>query len=214
MIRFHPAKWLLLVLSACGIQKSLPPDELEQMYAAPLTTPTKPPRVIHVGHSPVNRDMPMMLERLAGEGHDHRSQLGWGATLKSQREPSEPIIGFEQENAHPRYQDAMEAVRSASFDTLVLTEMVEIRDTIKWLDSPGYLRRWAREARTLRPDIRVYLYETWHSLEDPEGWLVRLNKDLVHYWQGEILSKGLAYGDTGRPYMLSQSARSWPGWCA
>jgi hypothetical protein len=34
-------------------------------------------------------DMPMMLEQLAADGHDHRSQLGWGATLKSHWEPDD-----------------------------------------------------------------------------------------------------------------------------
>lgn len=110
-----------------------------------------------------------------------------------------PINGFAQENAHPRYQDAMEALRGGGFDALVLTEMVEIRDAIAHFDAPRYLRLWTREARTLQPDMRVYLYETWHRLDDPEGWLERLDKDLGRYWEGELLAKGLAGGDTGGP---------------
>jgi hypothetical protein len=141
----------------------------------------------------------MMLEQMAAKGHDHRSQLGWGATLESHWEPSVPINGFDQENAHTRYQDAFEALRGANFDALVLTEMIDIRSAIKYFRSPEYLRRWAREARTHRPGIRVYLYETWHPLNDPEGWLERLDKDLGRYWQGELLAKGLANGDTGGP---------------
>lgn len=195
---YRAAQWfLLLVLSACGFQKSVPPDDMKRLYAESLPLPVSPLRVFHIGHSLVNRDMPMMLEQLAGAGHDHRSQLGWGATLKSHWEPNVPINGFEQENSHPRYQDALEAVRAGTFDALVLTEMVEIRDAIAYFDSPEYLRRWAREARAHRPDIRVYLYETWHRLDDKEGWLERLDKDLGRYWLGEILAKGLAHGDTG-----------------
>ena len=60
--------------------------------------------------------MPAMLEQMVSSGHDHRSQLGWGASLKSHWEPDVPINGFEQENAHPRYQDALAAVRSGGFD--------------------------------------------------------------------------------------------------
>lgn len=200
MPMYRATHWLLLfALSACGFQTALPPAELQKMYATPLTPPDKPLRVYHVGHSLVNWDMPLMLEQLAGKGHDHRSQLGWGATLKSHWEPSEPIGGFAESNTHRNYQDALEAVSSGTFDVLVLTEMVEIRDAIKWFDSPKYLRLWAREARTHRPDIRVYLYETWHQLDDKEGWLERLDLDLGRYWQGEILAKGLAQGDTGGP---------------
>lgn len=188
---------LLLVMSACGLQKSLSPEALDAMYAQPLPPPDKPLRVFHLGHSLVNRDMPVMLEQLAIAGHDHRSQLGWGATLQSHWEPDIPVNGFEQENAHPRYQDARDAVKSGSFDALVVTEMVEIRDAIKYFDSAEYVRRWAREARAARPDARVYLYETWHKLDDPEGWLERLDRDLARYWEGELLSKALAHGDTG-----------------
>lgn len=188
---------LLLALGACGLQKSLSPEALDQLYATPVQPPNKPLRVFHLGHSLVNRDMPVMLEQLGGAGHDHRSQLGWGATLKSHWEPDVPINGFEQENAHPRYQDAFEAVRSGKFDAFVFTEMVEIRDAIKYFESSKYLRLWSREARIQRPDTRVYLYETWHKLDDAEGWLERLDKDLARYWEEGLLSRGLAYGDTG-----------------
>lgn len=193
---------LVCLLWSCSPHKGLDKAALEALYASALPAPEQPLRVFHLGHSLVNRDMPMMLEQLAADGHDHRSQLGWGATLKSHWEPDEPINGFEQENAHPRYQDALEAVRSGAFDAVVVTEMVEIRDAIQYFDSAKYLHLWAREARTHRPDIRVYLYETWHRLDDKEGWLERLDKDLGKYWEGELLAKALAHGDTGGPVHL------------
>jgi hypothetical protein len=194
------AKWvLLLALTACGFQKSMPAEQLNLLYATPLPPPGKPLRVFHIGHSLVNHDMPVMLEQLAGAGHEHRSQLGWGATLKAHWEPDEPVPGFEESNQHPNFQNPLEALQSGTFDALVLTEMVEIRAAIKYFNSSEYLRRWAREARTHRPDTRVYLYETWHRLDDAEGWLERLDKDLGRYWEGELLAKGLAHGDTGGP---------------
>lgn len=191
---------LAFTLTACGWpQKTLDPAALAALYTQPLAPPEKPMRVFHIGHSLVGKNMPAMLEQLAGEGHDHRSQLGWGATLKSHWEPGMPINGFEQENAHPRYQDATEAIKSGRFDALVLTEMVEIRDAIKYFDSPKYIRRWARDARKANPAMRVYLYETWHPLDDPDGWLNRLDHDLGAYWEGVLLAQGLAHGDTGGP---------------
>jgi hypothetical protein len=193
---------LVCLLWSCSPQKALDRAALDALYASALPSPEQPLRVFHLGHSLVNRDMPMMLEQLAPDGHDHRSQLGWGAALKAHWEPDEPINGFEQENAHPRYQDALEAVRSGRFDALVVTEMVEIRDALQYFDSPKYLHLWAREARTHRPDARVYLYETWHRLDDKEGWLDRLDKDLDRYWEGELLAKALAPGDTNGPVHL------------
>lgn len=190
---------LVFLMAACGWQKSLDPAELNALYTQPLPAPTKPLRVFHIGHSLVGRDMPVMLEQLAGTGHDHRSQLGWGASLRSHWEPDVPINGFEQENAHPRYQDATEAVKSGRFDVLVLTEMVEIKDAIKYHDSAKYLRNWTRLARAAKPTTRVYLYETWHALDDPQGWLKRLDEDLPLHWERELLAKAQSRGDTDAP---------------
>ncbi|MDR7150070.1 uncharacterized protein YjeT (DUF2065 family) [Hydrogenophaga palleronii] len=196
----HGLKYALaLVLSACGWQKTLDPAALQQLYAEPLSAPEKPLRVFHIGHSLVGRNMPAMLEQLAGAGHDHRSQLGWGASLQSHWEPDIPVKGSEVENAHDRYQEAKGAVESGSFDVLVLTEAVEIKDSIKYFDSPKYIRRWAQDARKANPAMRVYLYETWHPLDDPDGWLNRLDRDLGAYWEGVLLAQGLAHGDTGGP---------------
>ena len=193
---------IALLLAACTPQKSLDTAALNALYAQPLSPPAKPLRVFHIGHSLVGRDMPAMLEQLAGPGHEYRSQLGWGAPLKSHYEPDVPINGFEQENAHPKYQDARESVKSGQFDALVMTEMVEIKDAIKYHDSPEYLRKWTRMGREARPDLRVYLYETWHPLDDPQGWLQRLDDDLPRHWEGVLLAQALAHGDTGGPIHL------------
>ncbi|MCU0956694.1 MAG: hypothetical protein MUF55_05000 [Hydrogenophaga sp.] len=190
---------LALLLSACGWQKTLEPQALEQLYTTPLTPPDKPLRVFHIGHSLVNRDMPMMLEQLAGPGHDHRSQLGWGASLQSHWEPDIPVKGSEVENNHARYQEARGAIDSGQFDAIVLTEAVEIKDSIKYFDSPKYIRAWAQAARATNPKARVYLYETWHPLDDPKGWLERLDEDLPKHWEGVLLAQGLAHGDTAGP---------------
>ena len=190
---------LVLILTACGWEKSLEPAALDALYEQTLTPPEKSLRVFHIGHSLVNKDMPRMLEQLAGPGHDHRSQLGWGASLKSHWEPDVPINGFDAENDHPRFQDAREAVDSGEFDAVVVTEAVEIKDSIKYHDSPEYIRKWARAARAANPQTRVYLYEVWHHLNDPKGLLERLDEDLGRYWEGVLLAQALAHGDTGGP---------------
>ena len=186
-------------LTRCGAPAPLASAETEALYAAPLPPPQGPLAVFHLGHSLVGRDMPAMLQQMAGEGHRYESQLGWGTTLKAHWEPGETINGFETENAHPRYRDAKEALASGDYDAVVLTEMVEIRDAIKYFDSWDYLSRWARRAWEGDPETRVYLYETWHPIDDPEGWLVRLERDLGRYWEDEILRRALAASDMDRP---------------
>lgn len=173
----------------------------DALYDRPLAPPAGPMRVFHLGHSLVGRDMPAMLAQLAGAGHGHESQLGWGASLRAHWEPDAPVAGFEAENAHPRFRPAKAALASGDYDAVVLTEMVEIRDAIRWHASPAYLALWAQYARQGNPAIRVYLYETWHQLDDPGGWLARIDADLGRYWEG-VLLRGAAARPGGAPIWL------------
>jgi hypothetical protein len=187
---------------------ALPPEvapldraAFDALYAAPLAPPEGPLRVFHLGHSLVGRDMPAMLAQLAGDGHAYESQLGWGTPLRAHWEPRVEILGFEADNAHPRFRPAREALASGDYDAVALTESVEIRDAIRWHASPAYLARWAEAARAGRPDVRVYLYETWHPLDDPEGFLARVDADLPRHWEGELL-RGAAARPGGAPIWL------------
>ncbi|MCU0902860.1 MAG: hypothetical protein MUE83_03175 [Tabrizicola sp.] len=166
-----------------------------------VTQPAGPLTVFHLGHSLVNRDMPAMLAQIAPPGHTYDSQLGWGTTLQAHWGDA-PINGFDSENAHPRFRPAQEAVRSGDYDAIVLTEMVEIRDSIRYFDSPQYLARWATEALKARPDVRLYLYETWHQLDDPEGWLERIDRDHERYWLSRVLGPALARLPEGQQIFL------------
>jgi hypothetical protein len=168
------------------------PDDatMTALYAAPLPPSEAPLAIYHIGHSLVNRDMPAMLAQLAGDGHRYESQLGWGAPIRSHWGDI-PVNGFEVENAHPRYRDARKAVASGDYDAIILTEAVEIRASIRYHDSPRYLASFAAAAWKARPETRIYFYESWHPLNDPDGWLTRLDADLQRYWLGKILRPAL-----------------------
>ncbi|MBE1282087.1 MAG: hypothetical protein GJ676_02130 [Rhodobacteraceae bacterium] len=174
-----------------GTSRKLPADTVAAAYATPLTAPSATLSVYHLGHSLVGRDMPAMLEQLAGSGHSHHSQLGWGTSLREHWEPDVAINGFDAENAHSRFKPARDALATGSYDAVVLTEMVEIKDAIKYHDSSKYLKIWADFVRQANPEARIYLYESWHNLDDPEGWLVRLDRDLDTYWIGKVLADDL-----------------------
>jgi hypothetical protein len=125
------------------------------LYANPLPEPSGALSVFHLGHSLVGRDMPAMLAQLAGKDHYYDSQLGWGTSLRAHWEPDVPINGFAQENDHPRYRDAREALGSGEYDTVVVTEMVELRDAIRYHDSAQSLARWAGLAGAAHPQARI-----------------------------------------------------------
>jgi hypothetical protein len=151
--------------------------EMAALYAEPLPAPSGPlglpprPQPCRARHA---RDARTACRRRATT---HASQLGWGTTLKAHWEPDVPINGFEVENDHPRYRDARAALAGAGTTPFVMTEMVEIRDAIRYFDRRLPAPLGAACARG-QPGIRLYLYETWHPLDDPEGWLNRLDRDL------------------------------------
>ncbi|WP_103332145.1 hypothetical protein [Pseudotabrizicola formosa] len=178
--------------------KPLAPDALSARLAAPVAAPTGPVAVYHLGHSLVGRDMPLMLAQMGG--HDHASQLGWGSSLKNHW--TGDVAGFETENAHANHRPAGEALDSGAYPVVVLTEMVEIRDAIRYHDSARHLALWARRARAARPDVRLYLYETWHPTDDPEGWLQRIDRDSARYWQGALLAGAMAQPGVGEIYVI------------
>ncbi|MGJ8603510.1 MAG: hypothetical protein ACSHXH_05225 [Marivita sp.] len=183
----------------------LSPEQLEARYETPLQAPTGPLSVYHLGHSLVGRDMPAMLAQLAG--HDHASQLGWGTPLKAHWEPDEPIQGFDTENAHAQYRDAKEALASGDYGAFVLTEMVEIEAAIAYFESPIYVEKWVGAARDGNPEIRTYLYESWHDLNDPQGWLNRLDADPARYWEGVLLSQAMAHQPDANPIYVIPAGR-------
>lgn len=170
-------------------------ERARALYANPLAKPEGKLQVYHLGHSLVGRDMPAMLAQMAGAGHDYNSQLGWGTSLKAHWDPDEPINGFEFENDHPKFRPAKEAIGSGDYDALVLTEMVEIRDAIRYHDSARYLAEWAGFAWDANPQTRIYLYETWHNTDDDAGWLTRIDRDLREHWQGRVKYPALANTD-------------------
>lgn len=197
-ILIAPALFILAALGLYSRQAApLDPQAFTALYDTPAPAPQGPRQVYHLGHSLVGRDMPAMLAQLAGEGHGYASQLGWGATLRSHWEPDVPVKGFEAENAHAAYRDPGEALASGTYDALVLTEMVEIADAIRYHDTPTYLHRWA--AKGQEAGMVVYLYETWHQLNDPAGWRVRLDRDRALYWEDAVLRPALAQSDPPHP---------------
>lgn len=161
-------------------------DGVRDLYLGGLSAPDGPLGVFQLGHSLVGRDMPAMLAQLAPHGHEYASQLGWGTPLRSHWYPDIPINGFEAENDHPKFLPAREALAEGGFDAVVLTEMVELKDALKYHDSAENLANWAQLARSGNPNTRLYLYETWHNTDDPAGWLERIDDDFEALWLNRL----------------------------
>ncbi len=173
---------------------ALSPEEARALWAAPLPAPEGPLDVYHLGHSLVGRDIPAALA--AAGGHAYHSQLGWGASLKDHWEGT--VNGLAEENRPPAFRPADQAADSGAYPVVVLTEMVELRDAIRYHASARHLALWANRFRAANPEVRLYLYETWHRRDDPAGWLSRIDTDLGALWEAQVLFPAMARAGTIR----------------
>lgn len=161
--------------------------DVQAFYQTGRMLPQGELRVYHLGHSLVGQDMPAMLAQLAGQGHDYALQLGWGTALREHHQGPQAINGFDQENATPRYRDAHEALKSGDYDAFVMTEMMRLTDAIQYKESSIYAGKWAAEAAQGNVDGEIFLYESWHALDDEPDWLARLPEDLEMLWKPDLL---------------------------
>lgn len=191
-----------LTAAAIGWRRNrgaLPP----QMQLAPRTVLEPPNRlgaIYHLGHSLVGRDMPAMLAQFGG--HAYASQLGWGTPLQTHWNDGDALPGYELHAEGRPAIPARQALTTEPFDVLVMTEMVEIRDALRYFDSPRWVAEWAALARQGNPEIRVYLYETWHNLDDPDGWLERIDADLETHWLGRVIAPAEVSGSSGEIFLI------------
>lgn len=157
-----------------------------------------PLKVYHLGHSLVGRDMPAMLAQLAGAGHGYGLQLGWGTSLNQHLQGPDAINGYAEENATPFFVPLDQALADPSYDVLILTEMIGLREAIRYHDSRAAITDLVRRARANNPDLAIYFYETWHPLDEGD-WLGRIPADWQGMWLPDLLAPAIiaAGGEVG-----------------
>lgn len=196
---------LAMVLAAAlgatvwGLRAPAPLDRAERLafYDTPLPAPSGGLGTYFLGHSLIGPDIPAFVTQLAqAAGHAdafYNSQLGWGASLRTHWEPDQTIPGYTEMNQPPAYRPAKPALESGDYDVLVLTEMIDLEDAIRWHDSGRYTALWAQLARKHAPQIRIYKYETWHNYVNAVDWIERIERDAEDLWEGTILAQAKAY---------------------
>lgn len=144
--------------------------------------------VYFIGHSLVNFDMPAMLHDIANSApqvaHTYKVQIGIGANLQLQWSPPHNEQGSHYTTVLP----------TGAHDIVVLTEAVPLVNHLTWSNTYLYADSVYSLAAQYRPDVQLYVYETWHCINsgtpagcpwDPEdaiAWRTRLTTDIVR-WQ-------------------------------
>ncbi|MEX3315949.1 hypothetical protein [Sulfitobacter sp. PS-8MA] len=146
--------------------------------------------VLMVGHSLFGHTGPAMLQDAlragAGQG-EVRAQIINGAPLRYNWEESDKAEGV----------DARTVLPEGETTHLILTEAVPLANHIRWSDSEVYAQAFFGLAAAANPTVKVYIQETWHSLNSGTGaevahdagadtpWRARLDADLPA-WEGMV----------------------------
>lgn len=157
-------------------------------------------------------DLVMYFASSQGHGHERFDHIRAGTPLS--------------ENWYWRHTEPVSEIRDngARYDVMVITEAVPLDPQIEWNASHFFARRFFCAAKNANPDIRFYVYETWHhryaSWEDggyplPHvwDWRGRLAEDLAK-WEGIAASAATGDGvETPEAYEWSQPGEDPAGEC-
>jgi hypothetical protein len=122
-----------------------------QLIAQPLQSANP----YYVGHSLVNFTMPWFVHSLAQSGaktSEYASQVMNGASIYSNYQNWASAQGTPYTTALP----------TGKYDAFIITEAVPLLNHTEWSDTYNAANRFLTYARTHRPNIRYYIYETWH----------------------------------------------------
>lgn len=154
--------------------------------------------ILYIGHSLIGPNLPITVEgglRAMQAPATVSAQLINGAPLKFNFDHSTQAEGV----------DAKAELQKAETDVVIVTEAIPLAEHLKWNGTPGQIARFADLARAANPDVRVFLYETWHSRTSGPGtviegdpnaampWRQRLEADLP-LWQGAVQGANAALG--------------------
>jgi hypothetical protein len=138
--------------------------------------------VLYVGHSLVGPNLPVLVEA----GLD---QMEGPSRVEAQIINGAPLA-YAWDNADQAEGVDGRAALAAGVDHLILTEAVPLAGQLQWNDSTALVARWADAAQAGSPDVKVWVYETWHSRasgpgadvpDDPGAgvpWRQRIDDDL------------------------------------
>ncbi|MCO6392313.1 hypothetical protein GTW25_14875 [Aliihoeflea aestuarii] len=139
--------------------------------------------ILLIGHSLIGTTMPLMLQDVVGARHA-------GDKVNFQIINGAPLVWNWDHSAEAQGVDARAVLPGGDVDVVVMTEAVPLLSHTTWSASGENAFKFYDLAVTANPDARVYLFETWHSLNSGTGvrienngnddipWRVRIDQDL------------------------------------
>lgn len=154
----------------------MPEPQSDNMPAVQATSvairPAIPQRLFISGHSLTDRPFPDYLEGLAlAEGN----RLEWSMQSIAGSSLQMRAQDFHQAGANkgPPISAPDDLDGAAAYDTLILTEVHSLLESLLWNDTVGSARDYVAHFTRSNPAARVYLYTAWldvDNMDDPRRW--------------------------------------------
>ncbi len=136
--------------------------------------------ILFVGHSLIGPDLPPLVQsalKQMGEPTSVEAQVINGATLAYNWDHSAEAEGV----------DARARLAAGAADVLILTEAQPIAGPVEWSDTAGRIAAFASLGAEARPDLRVYLFETWPSLASGPGTVIEGDPQAGLPWRERLV---------------------------
>ena len=152
--------------------------------------------ILFVGHSLVGPNLPPAVEAAL-------RAMNEPATVQAQVINGAPLGYNWDHGATAEGVNAREVLAQGQTDVLILTEAQPLASHLQWSATAENAARYGALAVQANPDARVYLYETWPSLnsgtavpppDDPAGslpWRDRITADLI-LWEDTAVQASAA----------------------
>ncbi len=146
--------------------------------------------VLFIGHSLVGPTLPTVLDATLRE-------MGQPSVVQAQIINGSSLAYNWDNSANAEGVDAKARLKAQPTDVLIMTEAQPLAAQLKYNDTAGYVAKFAGLALEANPHTRLYVYETWPSLnsgpgnitkDDPDAgipWRERLALDLP-LWEGVV----------------------------
>ncbi|MET0249975.1 MAG: hypothetical protein ABW164_09635 [Sphingobium sp.] len=185
-----------------GLGGCVPEPQPDNMSTVPApsvaVTAHIPQRLFISSHSLTNRPFPDYLEAL---GLAEGKRLEWsmqniaGSSLQMRaRDDISPKDG------------------AAAYDTLILTEVHTLLESLLWNDTVGHARDYIKRFTSNNPAAHVYLYTSWldvEDMDDPRRWIA-YERAAAKAWQctASRIDQDLAASGDGRQVQIIPAAEA------
>ena len=175
---------------------STPPDTPTPAPKAPLSDD-----IFYIGSNFVAQDMVKFVNEFVD------ASGGTGEAV-SHFIPGAPIKYLWENDTVVQDGSALDALASGDYEVVVLTEAMPLRTHLQWSGTVEFATNFVDLARSGNPDVQVYIYETWHSLDSGAGadipwddhastpWRDRVDQDLA-LWEGIVDGVNAQAAETG-----------------